>query len=357
MRREMKIGIGIGVVVVACGLWYLVSGTPDGAPQNPDESLVSLPEDSAAPAAEPAVTERQEPAGALAMNEHDEPAGTEPGPTWLDHRSDSLVSPPVFDVAERSEPAADPPAVDTTRVPTLDTPGERVGLADVPGIATEVPRPGATPAAQPGTAAPTGMTPEPSSLADRRAPSPLVTAAGSTPSATTDRHAPEPADQPMKTHKVEAGDTFSSLAARYLGHAKHADRIAKANPSVDPRRLRIGMELRIPAAAESAAAPPGSRIPTADAGTRAAPPRTAIEASPIPDGRAYTVQQGQRWSDLAERFFKDANRWPELYELNRGRVPRNPNLLRAGTVIEIPPEAARATSPDLATTRPAAVPR
>jgi nucleoid-associated protein YgaU len=56
----------------------------------------------------------------------------------------------------------------------------------------------------------------------------------------------------------------------------------------------------------------------------------------VPKDRAYTVKEGEGWSALAERYLGEGSRWPELYELNRERIPRNPNILPAGTVIELP---------------------
>lgn len=46
---------------------------------------------------------------------------------------------------------------------------------------------------------------------------------------------------------VKAGDTIGGLAKEFLGNAKYADVILKANPHVkDPKRLRIGTKLVIP---------------------------------------------------------------------------------------------------------------
>ena len=38
--------------------------------------------------------------------------------------------------------------------------------------------------------------------------------------------------------------------------------------------------------------------------------------------------------------FGDGNRWTELYELNKERVPRNPHGLRSGMLIEVPTKVA-----------------
>jgi len=56
----------------------------------------------------------------------------------------------------------------------------------------------------------------------------------------------------------------------------------------------------------------------------------------VPKDRAYMVEPDEGWIVLARRFLGDGNRWPELFELNRERVPNNPNKLPVGTVIELP---------------------
>lgn len=57
----------------------------------------------------------------------------------------------------------------------------------------------------------------------------------------------EPAPQPVAgpgTYKIQAGDTFDAIARR---HGTTAAAIAAANPGVDPRRLKIGSTINLPA--------------------------------------------------------------------------------------------------------------
>ncbi len=53
----------------------------------------------------------------------------------------------------------------------------------------------------------------------------------------------EPAADGMKIHKIQSGDTFSKLAKKY---AVSLSSILKANPDVNPERLKIGQEIKIP---------------------------------------------------------------------------------------------------------------
>ena len=46
-----------------------------------------------------------------------------------------------------------------------------------------------------------------------------------------------------KTYKIQSGDTFARLAKKFK---TTAEAIAKANPSVNPSRLKIGQEINLP---------------------------------------------------------------------------------------------------------------
>jgi len=50
-----------------------------------------------------------------------------------------------------------------------------------------------------------------------------------------------------KSYKIVVGDTLRTIAARGYGRAGLWDRIAKANPGLDPRHLRVGRVIKLPA--------------------------------------------------------------------------------------------------------------
>jgi N-acetylmuramoyl-L-alanine amidase len=54
------------------------------------------------------------------------------------------------------------------------------------------------------------------------------------------------------THTVKQGDTLWALAVRYLGDGQKWPEIQALNGGIDPKRLRIGMTLKIPAKEEKA---------------------------------------------------------------------------------------------------------
>jgi nucleoid-associated protein YgaU len=137
--------------------------------------------------------------------------------------------------------------------------------------------------------------------------------------------------EPQQTHVIQAGDTFSGIAAKYLGDAKYAGLVLQANPDMDPRRLQIGARVVIPPrpAERAEAASPRPETPEG-------PSRTLRDTPPVDPSRAYTVQPDDNWHKLAERFYGTTTKWPRLFEHNRDRVPDDPARLPVGTVIELP---------------------
>jgi nucleoid-associated protein YgaU len=67
--------------------------------------------------------------------------------------------------------------------------------------------------------------------------------------ASTTTKAPEAAPTEATSHKVEAGETLGSIAAKYYGSSgpKSVGRILAANKGLDAAKLKVGQEIQIPA--------------------------------------------------------------------------------------------------------------
>ncbi|MCL2330042.1 MAG: LysM peptidoglycan-binding domain-containing protein, partial [Phycisphaerae bacterium] len=148
-----------------------------------------------------------------------------------------------------------------------------------------------------------------------------------------------------RIHVVEKGDTYYSLAVKYLGHGKYAKLIQEANPGRDGSKIHIGQKIKIPDLPNESAGTSGTDKVGSDktAGKTAATGTKGKEIKetlpPIDPSRAYTVQPGDGWRSMARRFLSREEDYPKLYELNKERVNSNPDLLRPGMVIELPPGA------------------
>jgi nucleoid-associated protein YgaU len=136
------------------------------------------------------------------------------------------------------------------------------------------------------------------------------------------------------SYRVRAGDTLSSIARRELGQADRWREIAKANPAVDPNRLKVGQALTLPGRANLNSAPAAGNAPVG--GTELA----ARSAS-----RGYTVRAGDSLWTIAATQLGDGGRWREIQALN-GNL--NGSSLQVGMQLALPAGARPASNAMLA---------
>jgi nucleoid-associated protein YgaU len=366
MQGQTKLAVVIGAVVVGVGVWYVSSAEKKPAQQS---AAVEQPADSKLTVAEPVAPVTPPEAVKPAQ---DTPSKPEPKSTIADAapiaqpNASGVASPAPRNIEatglsipdDKSRP--EPVSTDTPVAPisASDLP-ERTGLSSIsptlPPTATETPvtaksdlPPNVDPKEKKDTGSLTtstlktseSTTTKPSEVSARHEPAlpPIASAATAKPAAPT-----TPATG-TKVHVVQAGDTYSSLAAKYLGSAKHTNLIMKANPGRDAKKLFVGAKINIPEApADTTTAGKTGTTPAnatvAGKSTTIAAKTTKEAAPPVDPSRSYTVQPGEGWMDLARRFLGNQSDYPELYELNKERVGGNPNVLPAGTVIELPKRA------------------
>lgn len=131
----------------------------------------------------------------------------------------------------------------------------------------------------------------------------------------------------VDTHRVQPGDTLSSLAKRYYGSERFTRFLIDGNPQLeDPNRLAAGAIVKIPPR------------PAHEALSRPASTTTSRGPSTAGDGRrTYLVQPGDSFYAIARDVLHDASRWKELFELNKDLVKGDPTSLQIGQVIVLPP--------------------
>ncbi|GAB2579549.1 LysM peptidoglycan-binding domain-containing protein [Dyella jejuensis] len=100
---------------------------------------------------------------------------------------------------------------------------------------------------------------------------------------------------PSRTHVVQPGESFSTLAARYLGDANLFVVLARYNNSTDPSRLRAGTTLRLPASANGAAdlANAGAHAGTATGASGSAPASDNTNGNAGADGPSQSARAEQ----------------------------------------------------------------
>jgi LysM repeat protein len=153
-------------------------------------------------------------------------------------------------------------------------------------------------------------------------PSQAAAAATPAPSATPAAPAPTAATQPG-THELQPGETLSKIATQY--GVSIAD-LEKANNITDPKKIRAGTVLTIPAGGSAPVAAPAA---TPVAQTPAAEP--AGSASTVKDsGQVYTVAKGDNPWKIAKKLKVP---YTALMELNGNPDPKK---LQIGQKLKIP---------------------
>jgi nucleoid-associated protein YgaU len=199
--------------------------------------------------------------------------------------------------------------------PEEGPPGSSTSPSSEQPPATTQPQAGDEPATQPTTAP------------DRPAsPSPTTPPGTPTPVA-PERPTPQPTNPPRpaagptapayQDYTVQSGDTMTSIAEEWFGDGGKWDLISKANPLVDPQRLKVGQVLRLPPKSTQ-------REPVA--------PQTPAGAAVT-----YAVRSGDTLSKIAEAYYGDKSKWRTIYDANRALIGDDPATLQVGMKLTIPP--------------------
>ncbi|HZN63125.1 MAG TPA: LysM peptidoglycan-binding domain-containing protein [Planctomycetota bacterium] len=153
-------------------------------------------------------------------------------------------------------------------------------------------------------------------------------------STTVPSHPPPP---PVETapaneeYVVQSGETLADIAERKYGDQNKWTVIAKANPGVNPNRMRIGTKLVLPSEAATVQA------------VQAAETAAAEAAAPPEDGRprTYTIQAGDVLSKIAKKFYGSAAAAARIQEANPEAL-KDADFLIVGSKIVLPEAPARA---------------
>lgn len=132
--------------------------------------------------------------------------------------------------------------------------------------------------------------------------------------------APKAPAQTAATYTVGGSDTLWGIARKQLGDGNRWKEIYELNKDViqNPNVIVPGMKLKMPVGANSNAQP-----------AQPAQPAT----------KNYTVRSGDSLSRIAEITLGNANRWREIYDLNKDVIGGNPNLISAGMTLKLPGSA------------------
>ncbi|MGY3056748.1 nucleoid-associated protein YgaU [Streptomyces sp. TE3672] len=178
----------------------------------------------------------------------------------------------------------------------------------------------------------------PSANAFAATPAAAATAPAHMPLQTSQSPAPAATSAPKTTgpiHTVGAtGETVWDLAEQYLGDGRRHTDIRALNPDLPQNAfLTEGTHVRLPADA---------RLRPATTHAEASGKTTDRKQDKTEDSASYTVRPGDYLSKIADEQLGDGDRWPELYEANKGealpngRVFDDPDRIYPGQEIALP---------------------
>ena len=143
------------------------------------------------------------------------------------------------------------------------------------------------------------------------------------------------ASDPCEICDVKLNDNYWTISKRTYGTARYFSSLALYNQHrvPDPKKLRPGMKVLIPAASVLE-----ERYPEffRNQQRRSAQPSGYFLK---PDGTpAYRVGERETLSEISQKHLGRASRWIQIYRLNQQTL-KDPNKLKLGTVIVLPDDA------------------
>ncbi|MBS0189360.1 MAG: LysM peptidoglycan-binding domain-containing protein [Planctomycetes bacterium] len=124
-------------------------------------------------------------------------------------------------------------------------------------------------------------------------------------------------------YTVQPGDTFASIALKYLGSRSKADLIAAANPLMDPTRIRAGRVIKVPKDPANIQGKPTKVNPN-------------VDSSGAPAARTHTVAKGETLTAISQKYYGTIKRIDLILSANKAVLAR-PEDLKPGQVLQIPP--------------------
>ena len=186
------------------------------------------------------------------------------------------------------------------------------GTVAVKGAETAAVAAGAGAAAAGGTKSAGGVVPTGAGSGTTAPTAPISTPPAKS---TTPAAAPAGAD-----YTVKSGDTLEAIARAQLGDGQKWRAIVEMNPGLDPKALKVGQKLKMPAGG------------TATAKESSAPATGAANSAT----NTYTVQKGDTLVAIARKFYGGDADWKRILDANSSVLKGDAAALRPGMKLTIP---------------------
>jgi len=147
-------------------------------------------------------------------------------------------------------------------------------------------------------------------------------------------------------YKVQPADNYWTISRKTYGTSRYFMALAELNKTriPDPTKMRPGMIVQTPPRAmlesQYAALLPKGTALLVTAGEAGAPAKSSATGLTFtPDGRpVYRTGEKDTLQSIAASHLGRASRWRQILEMNRDKLS-NPNQLKVGTELELPPDA------------------
>jgi nucleoid-associated protein YgaU len=124
-----------------------------------------------------------------------------------------------------------------------------------------------------------------------------------------------------RTHRVTSGESLYSISQEVYGSGKYYKKILAANPGLDSRHLRIGQVLNLPVLGDA---------------DKPAAPAAGSQRAAVDPTKAYTVSSGDTLESISRKLYGTPGYLEQIYELNRGLIGPDENVLKIGWVLKLP---------------------
>jgi nucleoid-associated protein YgaU len=319
MRKDVKIGLGIGGVLLAVLIVYLlVPKTNDGGYARNGDSAETNDGGlgvGSTPDSPGAVTSQGQGTGQASG------ASNEPGTVGQTPEPVATQTPGTADTgADPATPPASKFDWETVLATGIVPEDARIGLvAQNPPVVEDIF------ADKSGKAAPEpdwsgtrgGATP--GTITTPTAPKTDPSVAGGSNRTGTANGAPRAT---VKEHVVQQGENLSMIASVAYGDARLYREILKANPTLDERKLRPGTVIKMPDPATFAA--------------KGAQQASARQEASVNNKTEYRVQQGDSLHKIALKLYGKAGKADSLYEANKDKIGDDSSRLKLGMVLKLP---------------------
>jgi len=135
---------------------------------------------------------------------------------------------------------------------------------------------------------------------------------------------PPPAPSGPRRYTIKHGDTFWLIAKSEYGNGAYFGAIQRANPGIDPGRIKAG---------DSIILPDKNDVIAPAAATARQPSAADLVIDPA---KQYRVQAGDNLSSISKKLYGRFDKWAQIYELNKDLFGPNPGALKRDMILALP---------------------